>query len=93
MNPAVDPVAAVRSNFLARCHRDVAALEMALASPGPKSRDIVKLTVHRLSGAAGVFGFKAIGVMAAALDDALQDGGDPEPAEVKALVDAVKAIL
>ncbi len=93
MNRAVDPIAAVRSNFLARCQRDVAVLETALASPDPTSRDAIKLTVHRLSGAAGVFGFAAIGVMAAALDDVMQDGEDPEPAEVKALVDAVKAIL
>lgn len=93
MNPTVDPVAAVRSQFLARCREDVAALQAAMADPAGKGRKTLLITIHQLSGAAGVFGFRAISEMAGELDDALQAGETPEPADVQALVDAVKAIL
>lgn len=86
-------VAAVRSQFLARCQKDVAALEAAMIDPGGSGRESLKLTVHRLSGAAGVFGFRQIGEMAAAMDDVLGDGENVKPSEVQALVDAVRAIL
>lgn len=88
-----DAVAAVRSHFLARCKKDIAALEAAMADPGRAARETLKLTVHRLSGAAGVFGFREIGEMAAAMDDLLGEGDEIRPAEVQALVDAVRAIL
>ncbi len=77
---------ALRTRFVARSRGDLAALRV--------ETDPVRLRfiVHRLSGAAGVFGFRAISADAGEIDDALIEGRAP-PAEVMArLIAALEAI-
>ena len=82
-----DPLAALRARFLARAAEDAAVLGDS-ATPDEERR----IRVHRLAGAAGVFGFHELGEQAAALDEAWQAGRSPTPAELADLVRALSAL-
>lgn len=84
-----DPLAPLRAKFLERCVADEAVL--AAANPAAPSEE-VRMTVHRLSGAAGVFGHPQISEMARLLDDQLHDDGCMAPADRDALVEALRAL-
>jgi HPt (histidine-containing phosphotransfer) domain-containing protein len=88
-----DPLAALRARFLARCQDDLAVLEQALAKPAACPDDALKFTVHRLSGTAGVFGFTDLSNLAAPIDDCLQDHRTPAPESLRALAEALAALL
>lgn len=75
LEPAVDPLEQLRTNFLQRVRRDLAALSedrAALergASP-PHALDRIRKIAHSLAGAGGIYGFSELSDAAAALEDA-----------------------
>jgi HPt (histidine-containing phosphotransfer) domain-containing protein len=89
----VDPIAALRVRFLERCRNDLQQMRLLLADPktvdGPEVRELV----HRLSGAAGTFGYPAISGLAGAIDDDFHDGRTVSLQDLNALVEALQAIL
>lgn len=65
-----DPVAALRSAFVARCRTDLAELRR-LGDRGDIAG--VGAIVHRLAGAAGSFGFPHISAAALVVDQQIRD--------------------
>jgi HPt (histidine-containing phosphotransfer) domain-containing protein len=61
----------LRKRFLKRSAEDLKAIEAAIASPASIDRTRLRTTVHRLSGAAGTFGYPKLSEIAGAADDAL----------------------
>ncbi|HEY3812724.1 MAG TPA: Hpt domain-containing protein [Caulobacteraceae bacterium] len=73
--------AALRERFLVRTAADLKAIEAALANPATLDAASMRSLVHRLSGAAGTFGFPKLSEAAGAADDALMGlGGEVDPA-------------
>ncbi|HTI68018.1 MAG TPA: Hpt domain-containing protein [Caulobacteraceae bacterium] len=71
-----DPEAAIealKQRFLARCETDLVRLQ-DYADGGQISNEELYYLVHRLSGAAGVFGFDAISALAGELEVVLLEG-------------------
>lgn len=85
---AGDGLDELRSRFLTRCAADLATLRDAGARP-----DQIRFVVHRLAGAAGTFGYGALGEAAAGLDLALQAGADPQGAEAQAMTATLVELL
>ena len=70
----------LRERFLVRSAADLKAIEAALANPATMDAAALRSLVHRLSGAAGTFGFPKLSEAAGAADDALMGlGGDVDP--------------
>lgn len=84
-----DPLAPLRAKFLERCLEDEALLTGG--DPAAPSEEL-RMAVHRLAGAAGVFGYPQISELARTLDDQLHDEGRMSPADLGALVDALRAL-
>ncbi|MFT4254782.1 MAG: Hpt domain-containing protein [Caulobacter sp.] len=82
-----DPLAPLRAKFLARVGEDLALLRSAEASI--KDRHYV---VHRLAGAAGVFGYAEVTELARDLDDLLLADGDAPPEAFSALIAALEGL-
>ena len=79
-----DPLAALRAKFVARCAEDLAVVRL-----GPDAPDLARV-VHRIAGAAGMFGHDALGTLASRLDDDAQGGGrfaEPDLAELAAALE------
>jgi len=90
-----DPAArleALRRRFVARCEEDLAVLERALAEPGAVEPGQLRFTAHRLSGAAGTFGYADLSRVAGEVDDVLVDGRMPGRDQLEALVAEVRAV-
>lgn len=86
---AIDPLEPLKRRFRARARSDAEALEIAIVKAD--SVEVERL-VHGLAGAAGIFGFKALGTMASALDADIAQGQTPDLARLNALVAEAKAI-
>jgi chemotaxis protein histidine kinase CheA len=76
VQPAQDPMDELRTGFLLRVKKDMAALSqdrMALKDGDrlPNTLDRIKRIAHSLSGAGGIYGFAEISDAAAALEDAV----------------------
>jgi HPt (histidine-containing phosphotransfer) domain-containing protein len=84
-----DPLAALREKFLLRCASDAALL--AEAGAGPPSEE-ARVAVHRLAGAAGVFGYHDLSALARTLDDQVHAEGRMQPADLQNLLSALKAL-
>jgi HPt (histidine-containing phosphotransfer) domain-containing protein len=84
-----DPLAPLRAKFIERCVGDEALL--AAADPEAPSEEL-RLAIHRLAGAAGVFGQPHIGDLARVLDDQLHESGRMGVADRDALVQALRAL-
>lgn len=84
-----DPFAPLRAKFLDRCVEDEKLL--SAADPAAPSEEL-RLAVHRLAGAAGVFGQPHIGNLARVLDDQLHEEGRIRPADRNALVKALRTL-
>ncbi len=82
-----DPLAPLRAKFLARAAQDLALLRSDEASI--KDRHYV---VHRLAGAAGVFGYAEVTELARDLDDLLLAQGDAPPEAFSALISALEGL-
>jgi HPt (histidine-containing phosphotransfer) domain-containing protein len=70
----------LKQRFIARSRQDLAVIRV--------ERDPAKLrpVVHRLSGAAGTFGYHALSRLAGEVDDVLVMGGAPSEAELARLI-------
>ncbi|NGM49194.1 histidine phosphotransferase [Caulobacter sp. 602-2] len=82
-----DPLAPLRAKFLVRVADDLAKLRAAETSM--KDRHYI---VHRLAGAAGVFGYARITDLARDLDDLLLDQGDAPPEAFADLIAALEGV-
>ena len=77
---AQQKLAQLRERFLVRSAGDLKEIEAAIANPNAMDHARVRAVVHRLSGAAGTFGFSKLSEAAGAADDALMGlGGDVDP--------------
>ena len=86
-----DRMAQFRQRFLARAVTDADGLSQELQAG---SWDDIRRRAHSLAGNAGLFGFGAIGDMASALEQAIDQAEpqDAREARVRALVDSLKAL-
>lgn len=87
-----DPLAALRARFKARCLDDLAVLVAARADPALRSQEALRTTVHRLSGAAGTFGYPVVSEVAGELDQDLHDGRPVDADRLDLLIAAVSAM-
>ena len=65
-----DTMAALKVRFVARASEDLKTLEAHRKGP-PLEPAALRLVVHRLAGAAGLFGYPEISVLAGEIDGAL----------------------
>lgn len=74
----------LRRRFIERSRGDLAVIRA--------ERDPAKLrpVVHRLSGAAGTFGYVELSRLAGEVDDVLVEGGAPSDAELARLIDELE---
>lgn len=74
----------LRRRFIERSRGDLAEIRA--------ERDPAKLrpVVHRLSGAAGTFGYVELSRLAGEVDDVLVEGGAPSDAELARLIEALE---
>ncbi|WP_106640316.1 Hpt domain-containing protein [Allosphingosinicella vermicomposti] len=82
-----DRLAQLRAAFAERSADDMGALRVALDTR-PMDRAAAQRIAHRFAGAAGLYGFQALGEAASALDDALEANTDD--AEVLRLFDIMQ---
>jgi HPt (histidine-containing phosphotransfer) domain-containing protein len=70
----------LKQRFVERSRQDLAVIRV--------ERDPAKLrpVVHRLSGAAGTFGYRELSRLAGEVDDVLVEGGAPSEAELGRLI-------
>jgi HPt (histidine-containing phosphotransfer) domain-containing protein len=90
---SADPFGPLRRRFLDRCREDLALVERALAEPGLRSEAPFREAVHRLSGAAGTFGYPAVSERASRIDDEPQASGAAAGGDLHALAEALRDIL
>jgi HPt (histidine-containing phosphotransfer) domain-containing protein len=88
-----DPLAVLRGRFLIRCADDLVVIDGAMEDALLRLEPAFKMVIHRLSGAAGTFGFWAISEAAGPIDDLLQGGTAPDDAQLQALTKALQAAL
>lgn len=86
-----DRYQALRRRFVERCRDDLAVLEAAVA--GTDGADVLRATVHRLSGAAGTFGYPELSRLAGEVDDALIEDGRADAAQLSELIEAVRVLI
>lgn len=85
-----DRYQALRRRFIERCGEDLSVLEAAVA--GTVTSDVLRATVHRLSGAAGTFGYPDLSRLAGDVDDALIERGQADAAQLSELTAAVRVL-
>ncbi|WP_426039653.1 Hpt domain-containing protein [Brevundimonas sp. DC300-4] len=83
---------ALKARFAARCEADKASLQAIVDSGDVSTPELQSLT-HKLSGAAGTFGFPSIGNAAAEIDNAISDGRTPSLNDVLGLIGAMQTAL
>ena len=73
--------------FIERSRQDLAVIRV--------ERDPAKLrpVVHRLSGAAGTFGYHELSRLAGEVDDVLVEGGTPSEAELARLIAEIERTI
>ncbi|MGA0605376.1 Hpt domain-containing protein [Phenylobacterium sp. VNQ135] len=79
-----DPLAPLRTRFLARAADDLAWIEA-----GGTPQDELLVRVHKLAGIAGTFGYAEVSQVAAALEDDLREG---RAADLRPLISALRAL-
>ena len=79
MNEALE---ALKRRFKTRCVEDQSRLQSIEAED---DRDGLKMLAHKIAGAAGVFGFDALGRAARDVEEQLDLGLPPEPESLAAL--------
>ncbi len=83
---------ALAQRFLVRCAEDLPKLQQCRAGSAEERGDL-RLIAHRMSGSAGLFGYKEVGALAAQVDEELSANGPTEAPTLPALVDALEALL
>ena len=86
MNDVAEALDRLRSRFLARAADDLDNLRRWTTDPPADAEDLHRL-VHRLSGAAGTFGFRQLSDLAATAEDALVTGRSDSMAALTALME------
>lgn len=81
----------LRQRFVERSKGDLPILAAAANDPAGTDVDALRLTVHRMSGAAGTFGYPDLSVLAGEVDDQLITGF-VDPAALRTLIAAVQAL-
>lgn len=81
MSELEDRFEALKRRFAARCAEDLPVIERALAEPGSVTAEELRFVVHRMSGAAGTFGFAELSAAAGEADDLLV-ADEPVPPDV-----------
>jgi HPt (histidine-containing phosphotransfer) domain-containing protein len=81
------PLEALERRFRQRCVNDLGVLQQWLRAPETVSASDLKTLVHQMSGAAGAFGYPALGALAMELDNQLLAGAPPSRERVQALID------
>ena len=79
-----DPLAVLRTKFIARCAEDLLVVQA-----GPAAPDLPRV-IHRIAGVAGMFGFTALGELAGRIDERAHAGqgfSEAELAELAAALD------
>jgi HPt (histidine-containing phosphotransfer) domain-containing protein len=74
----------LKRRFIDRCREDLAEIR----ADGDRTR--LRPVVHRLSGAAGTFGFQDLSALAGEVDDVLVEGGQPSSEALSRLVDELE---
>lgn len=87
-----DVLAGLRVRFLDRCVGELERIEWLLKH-GALDADEMQSLVHRLSGAAGTFGFPEISAVAGECDDAFAQGRSPDGATVERLAATMREAL
>jgi HPt (histidine-containing phosphotransfer) domain-containing protein len=89
---APDPIAGLRSRFVARSADDMAALRGHFGG-APLDAASLRLIVHRLSGAAGTFGYAEVSDAAGEADDALLERPDQTDDALVRLIQALERMV
>lgn len=84
-----DPLEALRRRFVERAKADADVLEQALLQ-GDRSE--MERVVHGFAGAAGLFGYRALGEQAAVLDARFARREPPDEALLRDLIGAARAV-
>lgn len=87
MNDAI--FANLAARFRVRAMGDAQRLRVAITA---SDRETVTAIAHALSGTAGTFGFAAIGEHAAALETAVEAGGEPLADAAAPLLTAIEGL-
>lgn len=82
-----DPLAALRLRFKARALSDADGLTTALQQSNDEQ---IEGLAHGLAGAAGLFGFNAIGEQAKEIDRQFAEGERPARTQVEALIATIR---
>jgi HPt (histidine-containing phosphotransfer) domain-containing protein len=82
-----DPLAILRVRFVARCAED-----LVVVRAGPDAPDLARV-VHRIAGAAGIFGYDALGALAGRMDDDAHAGARFEDRDLAALAQALEQTI
>ena len=83
----------LKRRFVERSRGDLTVIEQALAAPHAIDREALRAVVHRLSGAAGTFGFAELSRVAGEADDRLMIADAPWEAKTRGLVRALRGVL
>ena len=89
---APDPLAALRSRFIARGAEDLAALRGHLDG-APLDATALRFTVHRLAGAAGTFGYAEISEAAGKAEDDILDRPGQSDASLRHLIEVLGRLV
>ena len=84
-------IAALRARFVTRSREDLEALR-GWAHAGARPDADHHRILHRLSGAAGTFGFHALSARAKAVEDQLPDAASVAGRELSALLDELARV-
>lgn len=84
---------ALRRRFVARCATELPILEQAAQGLEPVHPETLRLTVHRMAGAAGTFGYEGLGRLAGEVDDLMMEQARPPTAALARLAEAVRALV
>lgn len=86
-----DPLAPLRDKFRARAADDLARLRVLVL--GDLNDDALKLLVHNLAGAAGLFGYPALGEAAMQIDDRFATGETPGADQLTLLEQRLRDVI
>ncbi len=78
---------ALRRRFLDRCREDLDAIR------SERDPERLRAVVHRLSGAAGTFGFSELSKEAGEVDDVLVEGGSPSAEALRRLIGKTESAI
>ena len=87
-----DALRALKQRFLERCERDLVLVEQAMEDPAVTATADFAGAIHKLSGAAGSFGYAALSDLAGLVDDELMADGAPSQAALLALAEGLRSL-